>query len=269
MAKPQGSMTGIGNTEKFTGLADVYARFRPGYPIEAIRFLKERCHLDSNSKVADIGCGTGIFSRLLHNQGIENVIGVEPNQDMLRAARIECGPDTTFNTINFIPGTAEDTTLDKDSIDTVVSAQAFHWFDAEKALEEFHRILKNSGHCALIWNVRDDSDPFTREYGETMYEHSTKASDEIRRGVSGKKLLLSSIFESLAVREFPNSQILDEEGIIGRAISTSYAPRQEADKEELIASLKKLYDKHRDKTNPEQITMRYITTIYLARKRSN
>lgn len=262
-------MTRTGNTDKFTGLADVYARFRPGYPIEAIRFLKERCSLDSNSRVADIGCGTGIFSRLLHSQGIENIIGIEPNQDMLRAARVECGPGTTYNTIKFLQGTAEDTTLDKDSIDTVVSAQAFHWFDAEKALEEFHRILKKSGHCALVWNVRDDSDPFTREYGETMYEHSTKGSDEIRRGVSGKKLLLSSIFESLAVREFPNSQILDEEGIIGRAISTSYAPRQEVDQEKLIASLKELYDKHRDKTNPEQITIRYITTIYLARKRSN
>ena len=257
-----------GNTEKFTGLADVYARFRPGYPKEAVSFLKERCRLDTNSKVADIGCGTGIFSRLLHSQGIENIIGIEPNQDMLRAAREECESDTAYNTIKFLHGTAEDTTLDRDSIDTVVSAQAFHWFDAEKALEEFHRILKNSGHCALVWNVRDDSDPFTREYGETMYEHSTKGSDEIRRGVSGKKLLLSSIFESLAVKEFPNSQVLDEEGIIGRAISTSYAPREDAEKEELIASLKRLFIKHRDKANPEQITMRYITTIYLARKLS-
>lgn len=101
-----------------------------------------------------------------------------------------------------------------------------------------------------------------------MYEHSTKGSDEIRRGVSGKKLLLSSIFESLAVKEFPNSQVLDEEGIIGRAISTSYAPKEDAEKEELISSLKRLFIKHRGKANPEQITMRYITTIYLARKLS-
>src|SRR3989442_14355494 len=72
-------------TGRFTGLADVYARCRPTYPAEAIDLIVARCGLGPRALLVDVGCGTGISSRLFAERGVP-VVGVEPNEDMRRQA---------------------------------------------------------------------------------------------------------------------------------------------------------------------------------------
>ncbi|HVS35210.1 MAG TPA: methyltransferase domain-containing protein, partial [Gemmataceae bacterium] len=77
-------------TGRFTGLSDLYAKYRPSYPEEAVDFIIRRCGLDSTTTLVDVGCGTGISSRLFAARGIP-VIGVDPNDEMRSRAEASGG----------------------------------------------------------------------------------------------------------------------------------------------------------------------------------
>lgn len=251
-------------SNKFTGLAQTYAKHRPSYPKKAVEFVVRTCNLTDQSVIADIGCGTGISTRLFARQGIKKITGVEPNQDMRTVAESETkNTDIANDIIIFQDGSAENTNLESETFDVILSAQAFHWFDRDKALREFHRILKPDGFCVLMWNVRNETDSFTHQYGDIMFKHSSAVSDEVKRVVSGKHLLLSDLFESVGVNEFSNNQVLDEEGLIGRAVSTSYAPRDPQRVLELKNELSALFKNFGTKGS---VTMKYTTSVYIAKK---
>src|SRR5207249_1176844 len=125
-------------TGRFTGLADSYAKYRPGYPIAAIDFVVRRCRLAKDFILVDVGCGTGISSRLFAERHL-CVIGLEPNAEMRTAAK--AGPvSANCPRPTYRDGRAEATGLPDQSADAVLAAQAFHWFEPETALREFHRI---------------------------------------------------------------------------------------------------------------------------------
>ena len=251
-------------TERFSGLSENYALYRPDYPDEAIDFLIEKGNLDQSSLVADIGCGTGISTRLIAERGV-SVIGIEPNQEMLSRAleQAEQFNQTHGNKLEFRQAKAEETGLADGSIDLLLSAQAFHWFDKEKALKEFHRLLKYDCYCALMWNERDETDEFTRSYGDLLRSLTDAASVEIPRGRAGYALLASDLFEEGMVKEFLHHQTLTRDGLLGRAFSTSYVPRTGENRDKLEVELKALFDRSEKKG---AISLHYVTSIYLARK---
>jgi SAM-dependent methyltransferase len=148
---------------RFSGLADKYAKYRPTYPAQSIEYIRTRCGLESDFLVVDVGCGTGISARLFSALGV-NVIGIEPNAEMrATAAATSSGP--VERPVSYREGQAESTGLPAGVADLVLAAQAFHWFEPGAALREFHRILKPDGWVALMWNERDEQDPFTAAYG--------------------------------------------------------------------------------------------------------
>ncbi len=112
------------STDKFTDKAEIYAKYRPSYPLEYIEYLISEAGLNEESMIADIGSGTGIISRQLLGRGY-TVIGVEPNDDMRKVAEQTLKPDSRFISVK---ATAENTTLNDNSVDLVTVAQAFHWF---------------------------------------------------------------------------------------------------------------------------------------------
>ena len=140
----------MNSRERFSNRVDSYLKYRPSYPKEAIDYLYDFVGLRSNSKIADIGSGTGIFSKLLLERG-SYVIGVEPNQAMRVADEQMLESNPNFQTIS---GSAESTGLPDQSVEFIVCAQAFHWFDRLAAQTEFRRILQPGGRVILIWNSR-------------------------------------------------------------------------------------------------------------------
>jgi len=113
-------------TVRFSSRVDNYAKYRPSYPPEVVTLLGNECSLNGDSVVADIGSGTGIFSRLLLDRGWR-VLGVEPNDDMRAVAEADLKDETRFTSI---PERAEQTGIIAHTVDLVVAAQAFHWFDS-------------------------------------------------------------------------------------------------------------------------------------------
>ena len=157
-------------TQRFSSRVENYVRFRPGYPPAVLDVLRAECALTRDSVVADVGSGTGIFSEFLLGAGC-TVLGVEPNDEMRRAAEGTLARQTRFRSV---PGTAEATTLPERSVDLVTAAQAFHWFDRARTRAEFRRILKPRGWTALVWNDRQlDSTPFLRGYEALLQRFGT------------------------------------------------------------------------------------------------
>ncbi|MBX9771389.1 MAG: class I SAM-dependent methyltransferase [Candidatus Obscuribacterales bacterium] len=248
---------------RFTGLAQIYAKARPTYPEAAVDFIVEKCGLNADSLLVDVGCGTGISSRLFAERKIPT-IGIDPNDDMRREAIYE-NSKQRIEWLSYIGASSEHSGLQDGVADAVIAAQAFHWFKPEPTLEEFVRILKPSGWCILMWNERDDRDDFTRQYSEILHAVPGARSVEVKRGESGNDLLESPLFYGAGKVDFENQQEMDEQGLLGRASSASYVPKAGEDFVKLMEGLKLLFAKNQ---NNGQVVMKYVTSVYFAQARS-
>jgi SAM-dependent methyltransferase len=247
-------------TGRFSGLADTYAKHRPGYPEAALDYIVLRCGLTGASRLVDVGCGTGISTRLFAARGIP-VIGIEPNDEM--RAKAEAEPLPADSSIpEYRKGKAEATGLPDHFADAVLAAQAFHWFRPDDALHEFHRILSPGGHVALVWNERDESDACTAAFGAVMRSGPDAAAVEAPRGRAGEALLHHPLFTDATRTLFANEQELDEQGLLGRAFSASYAPREPVAVERFTAAMREVFARH---ARSGKVVLRYETSVYLAR----
>ena len=121
-------------TQRFSSRVDNYVRYRPGYPSAVIDLLRKECGLTPNSVIADVASGTGIFTRMLLENG-NRVFGVEPNLEMRKAGEEYLAAYPNFTSV---AGTAEATTLADHSVDFVTAAQAAHWFDRPRGAARIH-----------------------------------------------------------------------------------------------------------------------------------
>lgn len=250
-------------TERFTGLADTYAKFRPDYPQSAIQYIIDTAQLQPESTLADIGSGTGISTRIMSEQGFR-VWGVEPNDEMRACA--ESGlPAKSESGPRYFKGTAEATTLPNGCVELVLSAQAFHWFATEKALAEFLRILKPGGWVILMWNERDEEDDMTRVVGDIIRSFPEADSVEKNRTQCGELLLTSEYFEQGHKKIFSHEQKVNEEGLIGRALSASYAPKDPNEIECCKQQLREIFRRFRKN---DSVKLCYKTSLYCAQSRS-
>jgi len=241
-------------TERFSSRVEHYTRYRPTYPKEVIAVLRDECGLRPDSLVADVAFGTGLFTRLLLENG-NRVIGVEPNADMRRAGEEYLAAFPNFTSVD---GTAEVTTLPSHSLDFVTAAQAAHWFDRDKSLVEFRRILKPGGYLVLLWNDRLVDDPgFNRDYEQLVLQYGTDYAEVKRRDAAA-----AHFFRDIpcSKRSVPNHRQMDFEGLRGRLLSSSYIPQPgEPTYEPMIRDLRLLFDRYQTEG---RVQMGYETKMY-------
>jgi ubiquinone/menaquinone biosynthesis C-methylase UbiE len=248
-------------TGRFTGLAELYAKSRPSYPVAAVDWIVDHCGLESGCRLVDVGSGTGISSRLFAQRGL-HVLGLEPNAEM--RAKAEGASDPAAVPPTYVDGRAEQTGLPDHYADAVLAAQAFHWFEPESTLREFHRILKPNGWVMLLWNERDDRDPFTAAYSAIVRSTPEAAAVELPRSHAGEPLLHSPLFQNAQRVVFANEQLLDEANLQGRAFSASYAPRQPTAAEAFAEALKVVFARFQQ---DGQVRLQYETSVYVGRRR--
>jgi SAM-dependent methyltransferase len=161
----------LDSTRRFSSRVGDYVKYRPSYPPQLVDVCREQMGMTPASVIADIGSGTGLSTELFLKGG-NTVYGVEPNDDMRGAAeQLLAARYPNFRSVN---GTAEATTLPDRSVDFVLAAQAYHWFDKATAAREFKRILRAGGHVVIVWNDRKtDTSPLLAGYDQLLHTYGT------------------------------------------------------------------------------------------------
>ncbi len=243
-------------TQRFSSRVGNYVRYRPAYPPVVIDLLNKECGLTPNAIVADIASGTGIFTRMLLENG-NPVFGIEPNADMRKAGEEFLRDYPRFTSVE---GTAEETTLADQAVNIVTAAQAAHWFDRPKARREFIRILKPGGWTVLLWNERRlDSTPFLREFERLLIRYGTDY-ESVRHERTTQEIENFFAPSPFQLRTFDYQQEFDYPALEGRLLSSSYTPQSDdVAYEPMLKELRQIFDAHQ--TNG-RVAFEYNTLVY-------
>ena len=209
----------------FGTVAEVYDRGRPTYPREAAAWLAgaEPC------TVLELGAGTGKLTAQLVALG-HDVHATDPDPEMLAMLQ------TRLPGVRTTVAAAEELPFADRSVDVVVSAQAFHWFDAERALPEIARVLKPGGHLALVWNQSDERIPWVRRLGDLIGHQDQVAAP-------AEPVVTSLLFGFLEEESFRHWQQVDRRSIKELALSRSTILSLEAEERTAkLAEVQAFYD---------------------------
>lgn len=245
-------------SEGYATAADVYARGRPGYPPEALTWLRDVVGLGIGRTVIEIGAGTGKFLPLLLQTGAE-VIALEPVDGMRSAL------ESRFD-VRTLGGAADRIDLPDASVDAVVCAQAFHWFATARAVAEFRRVLKPGGVLGLIWNGRDQTVPWVAAMNRIVDRHQGDAP----RYQTGRwrDVFPADGFAPLGERHARNLHTgSPEHVIIARALSTSFiAALSGSQRAGVERELRELIDATPELKGKADISLRYDTLMVAYRR---
>jgi SAM-dependent methyltransferase len=235
-----------------SGFADGerYQNARPNYPHDAITFLVDSLGIEDDAHVLDLGAGTGIFTGQLVPY-CANITAVEPTPGMRDVL------SRRLPKVNVLDGRDVAIPLEDATVDCVIVAQAFHWFDAPVALEEIHRVLVDGGRLGVLWNERDESVVWVADLGEAM-RWPTHQPYEV--GQDFTPVLASGPFVNIERRKFSHRQVLDHEGLLQRVLTTSYiAVMDDEEQRTVMCDVEKVVDQL-----PETIELPYVTDVYRA-----
>ena len=248
----------------FDATADLYERARPDYPPDAVDAIVDRLDLRPGRTVLELGAGTGKLTRLLVPSGAR-IIALEPVPGMRGQLSRTVGE---AGSVEIIDGTAEAIPLPAGSVDAVVVAQAFHWFDAIRALSEIHRVLRPGGRLLLAWNRRDESVPWVHAMGElirTLAGGEPQVWDAGWRAALGRCALFAG-WESLAFR---HAQALTPAGVLERVASVSFVAAAEPSAQaEVLAEVEAVLRADPETAGRDVIELPYDTEVMWAERRS-
>jgi SAM-dependent methyltransferase len=229
----------------FGSEAAAYERGRPSYPPEAIDWLLPPGARD----VLDLGAGTGKLTTRLVERGLD-VVAVDPLAEMLELLSSAL-PDTPA-----LLGTAEQIPLPDNSVDAVLVAQAWHWFDPERAVAEVARVLRPGGRLGLVWNTRDERSGWVKDLGRIIGHEDDPFS---------KSVTLPEPFTDLARHHVEWTSYLTPQALIDLVASRSYCITQPAEvRTQTLAEVRELLATHPALANSTGLALPYITVCLRA-----
>lgn len=252
-------MTTTDPTARFSNRVADYVRFRPDYPVAVVDALAGHCAWSGPVEIADLGSGTGLSALGFLDQG-HRVYGVEPNAEMRQAAEILLAGRDNFISV---AGRAEGTGLAAASVDLVIAAQAFHWFDVMATANETRRILRPNGHAAVVWNLRrTGGSEFLDRYEALLQHFGTDYAAVSERYADPDALRTYFGGDNYVEYRFDHAQYFDFEGLKGRLLSSSYTPAAgDARHAPMLAALQSIYAAT---AVNDRIAFEYDTCVYVS-----
>ena len=205
------------HTSRFDGKGNLYAEARPDYAAELLEYLRRTLHPAAGCTFADIGSGTGIFTKQLLRCGYR-VFAVEPNSDMRRVAEEKLSSDRNFISVN---GCAERMNLPDGAIDFITAAQAFHWFQPDAFRLECKRVLKPGGKVILVYNHRIEDAGCTKALAKLRQRYN-KEFHGFSNGINSEACI-AFFAKGCDIFRADHTQTYDRNGYIKRVLSSSYS----------------------------------------------
>lgn len=212
------------NTQRFSQRVEDYERYRPRYPADAVRErLRRWCGLEPAWRAADVGAGTGMLSEVFLENG-NQVTAIEPNQEMRAACeRLQ----QRWPGLRVVDATAEQTGLADNSVELVAAGRAFHWFDTDRALPEFRRVLVPDGWVGLISIGRGkDESAQGKAFERLLIERCTDYA-AVRGGYLIHERLAALFPRELHQEQLPGEELLTWDQFFGQNMSASIAPTRD------------------------------------------
>lgn len=229
----------------FGSEAAAYERGRPSYPPEAIDWLLPPGARD----VLDLGAGTGKLTTRLVERGLD-VVAVDPIAEMLELLSSAL-PDTPA-----LLGTAEQIPLPDNSVDAVLVAQAWHWFDPEQAVAEVARVLRPGGRLGLVWNTRDERSGWVKDLGRIIGHEDDPFSE---------KVTLPAPFNDVERHHVEWTSYLTPQALIDLVASRSYCITSPTEvRTRTLEQVRELLATHPALVNSTGLALPYITVCIRA-----
>lgn len=244
----------------FGTTTQLYEKIRPEYPEAAVELLIRELGIARGRVVVDVGAGTGKLTRALVRTGA-TLIAVEPLADMRERLAESVPTAVPFD------GTAEHMALRDGSAHAITVAQAFHWFDGDRALAEFHRVLAPGGRIGLIWNVRDRREPWVAAFDAIVDAVDPERPDH-QTGKWRAAFGRAALFGPLHEREIEHAQTLTPAEIVDRALTvSSITVLPEAERDRVLDRFRELAATHPDIRGRESVRLPYRTNVYWTERR--
>ena len=188
----------VARATSFGGAAAAYSTGRPSYPAAAVAWL-----VGGATRVVDVGAGTGKLTAGLVAAGLEVVAAVDPDAAMLGTLQRDVPG------VPALVGTAESVPLPDAAVDAAVLGQAWHWVDPDAASAELGRVVRPGGVLGLIWNIRDESEPWVAELGARMH------GSDAEQMIGDAAVRVAAPFGPLDERRFPWTAARTPDEIVG------------------------------------------------------
>ena len=233
----------------FGSQAAAYERGRPSYPPEAVDWLLAPTDTRVARDVLDLGAGTGKLTTRLVERGL-TVIAVDPIAEMLEMLRTAL-PDTPA-----LLGSAEQIPLPDNAVDAVLVAQAWHWFDQERAVAEIARVLRPGGRLGVLWNTRDERSGWVKDFGRIVgLEHDR----------DNATVDLPEPFTDIATHQVEWTNYITPQALIDYVASRSYCITSPAEvRARTLDEVRELLVSHPSLANATGLAMPYITVCVRA-----
>jgi SAM-dependent methyltransferase len=246
----------------FDAQADAYERARPSYPPDAVAWFVENLRIGPGARVVDLAAGTGKFTRLLLPFG-SDLVADEPVEGMARHLR------ATAPGVPLLSSTAEALPFARGSLDAVTVAQAFHWFDADAAFSELHRVIRPGGRVGLVWNARDRGVDWVNQVWEIMDRIEKRAPWREHDRWSESALGDHSGFGPLHEATFRHEQALSLDDVVTRVQSVSHVAVLSSDEQQrVLDEVRTLLASHPETRGRDVVAMPYQVDAYWCEARS-
>jgi SAM-dependent methyltransferase len=240
-----------------------YEAARPSYPAEAVAHVVGHGQIGPGRRVLDLAAGTGKLTRLLVPTGAD-VVAVEPVAAMREQLR------ALLPAIEVRDGTAEGLPLADGSVDVITVAQAFHWFDPPVALAEMHRVLRPDGHLFLVWNTRDRSHDWVRQFGDVLVDDPDAERPYDSYYDVDYPAVVGEVggFTPVELWTHDWEQPCDPDLLVARAESVSVVGSlPPAEKQRVLERVRDLARTHPDLRDHDRFPFPYATRVYRCRRR--
>lgn len=236
--------------QSFRGSGEDYERYRPGFPLDVLRVFLSRPVVD----ILDLGAGTGKLTRLLEDQA-EHVVAVDPSEQMLEQLRRAAGPNVETR-----QGSAEDIPMKDSAVDLVTVAQAFHWFDKDRACAEIVRVLRPDGVLALLWNTPDETCGWDVVCGFIAHPDLAAIAQSPDSPLDPERLPGLALINSARIQWQEN---ISREHYLRRWMTVStLIVAEEPHKQELLTQLEAVLDNNPETAGQATLCLRQATEVF-------